>query len=214
MAPEMFLQGSFVEGSDTASDVRWRDKSTLSTLAINLGFIYGQQYDISGDSLFNRDDKTPLSFTFECPLEGAAENQGVRVVKYAPRVTPINVQRTANDFIIWRYAESLLMKAECLARTGSDYTVALNLVNTLRVKRNAPEISASSSSDLLTKILTERGAELYWEGHRRQDQIRFGTFLLSKTNKDYTSPETAILLPIPQNAIDVMAGALIQNPGY
>ena len=63
-------------------------------------------------------------------------------------------------------------------------------------------------------ILGERGRELYWEGHRRQDQIRFGTFLGPKTNKPDYSPETAILLPIPQDAIDGLQGILTQNPGY
>jgi len=45
--------------------------------------------------------------------------------------------------------------------------------------------------------------------------IRFGTFLEPKTSKDFISPETAILLPVPQVAIDgTPGGVLKQNPGY
>ncbi|MBP1669811.1 MAG: RagB/SusD family nutrient uptake outer membrane protein, partial [Bacteroidetes bacterium] len=63
-------------------------------------------------------------------------------------------------------------------------------------------------------ILGERGRELYWEGHRRQDMIRFGTFLQPKTNKDFVSAETAKLMPIPQTAIESSDGLLKQNVGY
>jgi hypothetical protein len=201
VSPEMFLQQTFVQGSDTALDIRWKDESSRSTLAINLGFIYGQQYDINHKPILTRNANIPLVYTFDCPLKGAAERQGVRVIKYAPRVTPVNVERTANDFVIWRYADALLMKAECLVRANNDVA-------------GAPDISAGSADEMLSKLLVERGAELYWEGHRRQDQIRFKTFLLQKTSKDFISPATAILLPIPQNAIDVMGGLLKQNQGY
>jgi hypothetical protein len=102
------------------------------------------------------------------------------------------------------------MKAECLARTGSTAD-ALAIVNEIREKRNAPALASLELMD----ILDERGRELYWEGHRRQDQIRFGTFLGPKSNKDEVSPATAVILPIPQDAIDGMPGdVLVQNPGY
>ena len=107
------------------------------------------------------------------------------------------------------------MKAECLVRANSDVGGALDIVNQIRTKRNAPQITASSTADMLDKILVERGLELYWEGHRRQDMIRFGTFLLPKSEKPDPSPSTAILLPIPQTAIDgTPGGVLKQNPGY
>jgi len=104
----------------------------------------------------------------------------------------------------------LLMKAECLARTG-DMGGALTLVNQLREKRKAPPLASLQLLD----ILRERGRELYWEGHRRQDMIRFGTFLLPKSGgKDAVSPNTALLIPIPQTAIEASNGKLKQNPGY
>jgi starch-binding outer membrane protein, SusD/RagB family len=208
MAPENYVTDCWLNGTDITKDVRWVDSTIYPVMAVVNGFNYGLQSDINGNVLKNRAGQ-PLSFTLQCPLDGASDDQGYRVLKYAPRNVPLNITRSANDFIIWRYADALLMKAECLSRKG-DNSGALALVNQLREKRKAPLLA---SIDLLG-ILKERGRELYWEGHRRQDMIRFGTFLLPKTNKDYTSPETAILIPIPQTAIEAANGALKQNPGY
>lgn len=208
MAPGQYLEDVWVNGTDTAKDSRWVDSSIYSYSAVVLGFNYGQQYDVSGDSLFDRSG-APLFFTFDWSLDASNESMGVRVYKYPIRETPVNIKRTPNDFLIWRYADVILMKAECLARTG-DLAGAKTLVNELRTKRKAPELSTLELED----ILAERGRELFWEGHRRQDMIRFGTFLLPKDEKAEASPSTAILLPIPQSAIDGMGGILTQNPGY
>ena len=209
---ETYLNDVWVNGTDTAwgGDARWRDDRFYNDMGVYLGFNYGQQYDaVTGDSLTERGGD-PLYFTFECPFKDATESNGVRALKYPPRVVPVNLMRTPNDYIIWRYADALLMKAECLARTGN-MGDALILVNEIRSKRNAPELESMELID----ILNERGRELYWEGHRRQDEIRFGTFLDPKDNKPDASPPTAILLPIPQDAIDgTPDGVLTQNPGY
>ena len=207
-----YLNEIWVSGTDTAfgGDVRWKDERTLETMGVNLGFNFGQQYDAeTGDSITERGG-APLIFTFECPFSGANESNGVRVLKYPPRVDPVNVMRTPNDFLIWRYADAVLMKAECLARTGN-MGDAQTIVNEIRTKRNAPELTDFELLD----IIDERGRELYWEGHRRQDMIRFGTFLNPKDNKPDASPEYAKLLPIPQDAIDgTPGGVLTQNDGY
>jgi hypothetical protein len=116
-----------------------------------------------------------------------------------------------NDFVVWRYSDCLLMQAECNLRRGNAAD-ALDAVNTLREKRNAPLLSSID----LPSLLTERAIELYTEGHRRQDMIRFGTFLDPKADKPYVSPESRLLCPIPQDAIDAIADESIlpQNPGY
>jgi hypothetical protein len=212
--PESYLQYNWIAGTDTASDVRWVDSSYYQYWAVNVGFVYGQQYDISGDSLFDRNGN-PLYFTFECDYDDATEYEGVRVLKYPPRVEVTYMDRIENDFLIWRYADALLMKAECELRANSDVGAAQAIVNEIREKREAPAITASGYEDMLDRIYIERGLELYWEGHRRQDMIRFGTFLMPKTSKDWDSPETALILPIPQSAIDgTPGGVLLQNPGY
>jgi hypothetical protein len=209
-ATEDYLNDIWVNGTDTATDLRWKDDRFYDDFAVNLGFNYGQQYDINGDSIFERGTNAPgLNYTFECPFFEATESNGVRALKYAPRLVPINADRCPNDFLIWRYADALLMKAECLARTG-DMSGAEAIVADIRTKRNAPALTSFELKD----ILNERGRELYWEGHRRQDMIRFGEFIKAKSNKPDESATTARLLPIPQDAIDGSGGKLVQNPGY
>ncbi|MBN2275129.1 MAG: RagB/SusD family nutrient uptake outer membrane protein [Bacteroidales bacterium] len=210
VAPEGYLNECWFNDTDTATDVRWVDSTIYPVMAVVNGFNYGQQYNTAGEALGDRGG-LPLYFTFDCPLDDANESQGVRVLKYAPRDQPVNIMRTPNDFIIYRYADALLMKAECLARNGN-MGEALIIVNEIRTKRKAPALASMELID----ILRERGRELYWEGHRRQDMIRFGTFLNPKPlmNKPDPSPETAKLVPIPQTAIEAAEGALKQNPGY
>ena len=62
------------------------------------------------------------------------------------------------------------MKAEALLRTGNA-TGALDIVNQIRTK----EVLLLAA--LTTDNLLAEGRELYWEGHRRTDLIRFGKFL-------------------------------------
>jgi len=60
--------------------------------------------------------------------------------------------------------------------------------------------------------LEERGRELYWEGWRRNDLIRFGKFLDAWQEKPATSSER-VLYPIPPTAL-LSNPQLVQNPGY
>ena len=210
VAPEDFLNNTMIPHTDTATDVRWRDDRIYDIAAVYMGFNYGQQYNPDGSIVTDRDNK-PLSFTWDCPLSGAGESEGVRVLKYIPKIPPINSHRYDNDFVIWRIADAYLMRAECNLRLGNS-TDALQDINSIRAIRNAPLLSSVELDD----ILAERALELYWEGHRRQDLIRFGKFLDSRINKPDVSPATRLILPIPQASIDAIddPAALSQNPGY
>jgi len=64
----------------------------------------------------------------------------------------------------------------------------------------------------LDDILDERGYELYWEGFRRQDLIRFDKFTEAWQEKPVTDASKA-LFPLPTSAVDVNEN-LTQNPGY
>ena len=116
---------------------------------------------------------------------------------------------TSNDIPIFRYADLLLMKAELLMRSGGDMGLALNLVNEVRMRANATPLAELTYENLLA----ERARELFAEGHRRSDMIRFGTFLDARWEKPEISADYATLWPIPQAQIDANSN-LIQNPGY
>jgi len=53
---------------------------------------------------------------------------------------------------------------------------------------------------------------LYWEGIRRIDQVRFGTFDDTWSFKTVTEA-TRVLFPVPQQALDSNPN-LSQNAGY
>jgi len=174
---------------------------------LKLGFLEGQQFNENGDELMDRGGN-PLAFTREVSLIEAGANlevTGVRVMKFAPDY--VTGDQAETDYPIFRYADVLLMKAEALMRTG-DEAGALAIVNDLRAERSATALTALSADALLD----ERGFELYWEGHRRQDMIRFGKYLDAYTEKGTTGTER-LLFPIPNTALAVNPN-LTQNPGY
>jgi hypothetical protein len=62
-------------------------------------------------------------------------------------------------------------------------------------------------------MLLERGHELYYEGCRRTDQIRFGTFNDPVDQRSSKSAAFRVVYPIPQRAVDTNPN-LAQNKGY
>lgn len=78
------------------------------------------------------------------------------------------------DFPVFRLSEMYLIYAEAVLRGGSggDLTTALGYINNIRNRANAGAISAGQLD--LNFILDERARELYWEGHRRTDLVRYG----------------------------------------
>ena len=149
--------------------------------------------------------------------EGRLHSKGFRVSKYQfSHTSPNGNNFSSVDLIMMRYAEIYLMCAEAKLRKG-DNASALADINTVRTSRIAREpIPAALTSIDLEILYRERGFELYWEGFRRGDQIRFGHYEDSWTEKTDSDPHHR-LFPIPQNAIDGASnveGYLIQNEGY
>ncbi|MCB0587956.1 MAG: RagB/SusD family nutrient uptake outer membrane protein [Phaeodactylibacter sp.] len=127
------------------------------------------------------------------------------------------------DFPMFRLADAYLMYAEAVLRggQGGDRGTALNYINLLRERAYNGTTGNISDGDLtLDFILDERGRELYWEGHRRQDLIRYNLFTENGiwpwkggTREGKTTPAFRNLYPIPAN--DLLANPnLDQNEGY
>jgi len=84
---------------------------------------------------------------------------------------PVSQRRSAN-WIVYRYADVQLMKAEALAMTDR-YQEALNIVNDIRNKRLMNPINVNLTSDAMEDaIMTERATELAFEGKRWFDLLR------------------------------------------
>lgn len=82
------------------------------------------------------------------------------------------------DYPMFRLADVYLMYAECVLRGGGGNSgSALDYVNQLRTRAYGDDLGNISASQLtLDFILDERARELYWEGHRRTDLIRYDKF--------------------------------------
>ncbi len=86
------------------------------------------------------------------------------------------------DYPFFRLADVYLMAAEAVLRGGTGMTrsEALGLVNDLRTRAYGNASGAVADADFnLDLILDERARELYLEGQRRTDLIRFGKFTTS-----------------------------------
>lgn len=183
------------------------------TSGMRVGFLEGQQYDVNGKPLKDRKGNL-LAFTRDVQLKESGNNlevTGIRVIKYAPDFyTSANSKdnnEASNDYVFFRYADVLLMKAEALMRTGNT-PGALLIVNQIRIARKATPLATLD----LNSLLDERGRELYWEGWRRQDLIRFGKFLQPWQLKPSDNPRN-LLFPIPTSDLAINKN-LVQNPGY
>jgi len=140
-------------------------------------------------------------------ITSAGVEQGARNIKYLP-VLPYNGGGASNDFAVYRYADILLTKAECLVR-ASNAAGAKTLIDQVRTRASAGNLPANPSLD---DVYDERGRELCWEGHRRQDMIRFNKFTLAHDFKGVSDAKYK-LFPIPVAAINANP-KLVQNSGY
>lgn len=180
---------------------------------VNVGFLEGQQYNLTTDAPLNarNPSSAPLVFTRAVKIRETDPNTlelgGIRVIKYAfDYATSGDFKK--NDFVMFRYADVLLMKAEAMLRSNNS-AGALLIVNSIRAKRGAAPLGSLD----LNGMLDERGREMYWENWRRQDLIRFGKYLLAWQEKPADAGTRNLLFPIPSSQLAVNPN-LTQNPGY
>lgn len=176
-------------------------------------FIVGPQVLADGsvvnDPAFEGDDPdgAPLNFTPQINeiFPNGWRQGGARIGKY--EFEQGATEHLSNDFVIFRYADMLLTKAEALYR-NNDVAGALTIVNEIRARAGVDPFPNLTEENLLA----ERGREMYAEMTRRQDLIRFGRWGDAWWEKDPSGPQYE-LFPIPQDQIDVNE-LLTQNPDY
>ena len=122
----------------------------------------------------------------------------------------------ANNFIVYRYADLILVKAEAENEVNGATAAAYADVNKIRTRAKVPALKAGLTKDQFRDaVLNERNLELALEQLRWFDLKRTGKLKdvltasgLGKWNDKY------LLWPIPQSEIDASNGLIKQNPGY
>jgi len=149
-------------------------------------------------------------------LEPNANRQaGARIVKY--EIANGALANLSNDFVLYRYADVLLLKAEALMRsTGNENNAqALDLVNQVRSRAGVDPFQTLT----FEKLLAERGREMFYEVTRRQDLIRFEgkeggeTAFNDPWRFKGVTETTKNVFPIPLDQIEANPN-LNQNPGF
>ena len=159
----------------------------------------------------------------------STQSQGYILAKFSNKsstgVPGTNSTFVDTDFPLFRLGDVYLMYAEAQMRkdgaTNSSATpnadaTSLGYINALRTRANGSPVASAN----LAFIIDERARELHWEGHRRQDLIRFGKYT-SGYNwawKGNSLNGTSIsdnlkVYPIPDNSLKSNTN-LTQNTGY
>ena len=160
--------------------------------------------DRTGQPLRYEPDKVQLDLSGSPYLETA----GARMFKYQFDKNAIKDGKLVdNDIVLFRYADVLLMRAECKLRLGKDGSADFNAV------RN--RAGAAPRACTLDHILDERLLELCWESWRRPDMIRFHRYkslYIGADAIDESDGHTSVF-PIPAE-VRALNQNLTQNPGY
>lgn len=197
-------------------------------------WIMGPQHDPAGnvvinyiDSLINIDQPGGNPFNYGFPFGKYEIKTGAK-------------SSLSNDYVVFRYADVMMMKAECLLRTGLAADAA-TIVSEIRNRnfQSAPAKATVTGSQLQQgsvyqygyvkdgKIVALEGGadiqygrfydELGWEfageAHRRQDMIRFGVYSTKSWFQHKPVGEFAEIYPIAESIMNSNPN-LQQNTGY
>ena len=195
------------------------------------GWDVGPQYNkLTGEQVLCTEESAPLPLEYTIDFiditdpnstvvydhKNSLEYQGARISKYE---IDYDGNGMPNDYAMFRYADILLLKAEALMRKngGAATQEAVDLVNQVRARAFRVENFVPYTTETLTldSLLQERSWELYYEGWRRMDLIRFDKFVRGTWEFYDRSQEsdTKNYFPIPTNQMSSNPN-LTQNPGY
>lgn len=144
---------------------------------------------------------------FASSIAGVTADNPGWTIKYGLE-NPFTDDDGPNNWVVFRYADVLLMLAEALGETGEAY----DLINMVRVRAGLGTIDGNTPGSFQDKLLQERRVELAFENHRWADLLRFGQAeaVMAAQGKPTGGK---LLFAIPQREMDLNSN-FIQNPGY
>ncbi len=207
---------------------------------LNDTWLMGPQYAANGTQLVGSYDKKDQPFVYTKGLPDGnytSEMEGFRMFKFE-----VEKGATGNwndDYPVFRYSEVLLMKAECLLRTGKPGAGALVTEVRTRAFKDNPADAVVTDEQLkenssyqygyvekynivdpgntepvaLGRLLDELGWEFVFEGHRRRDMIRFGIYTKKSWLSHKPQGDYRTVFPIPESVLTSNPN-LTQNPSY
>ena len=222
--PATLADFALLAGRDT---VKYKDKNGVEKDSTNI-----RPYTFTFPAVFT-DTITTLTNGKDYKIYNIFE--GARFVKF--QIQEGVGDHMSNDFPIYRLADVYLMKAEAEMRAngGAANDAAVAAANLVRERAGATAYTAATLT--LDELCNERCREMMWEGHRRQDLIRFSRYtgmnsiqndddpanlwILKYTNdketdnlpgqKPFVTPDYMKIFPLPDYVVD---NGFTQNPGY
>jgi len=184
-------------------------------------FIAGPQTDLNGnpilDVAFDKADPDGAEINYTPFINelfpNGSRQAGVRLGKYSFKIGQL--PEMDNDYVLFRFGELLLVKAEAIARLNNNWNhpTTLDLVNNEIRDRAGLAPLASIDADVFLDV---RAREVFQESLRRTDLIRFGAWGDAWWEKEAHSDAYKNVMPIPLDQINAADAAfpLTQNPGY
>ncbi|MFE7087046.1 RagB/SusD family nutrient uptake outer membrane protein [Sphingobacterium spiritivorum] len=191
------------------------------------------------NSVSDEDYRKKVSFLTQTPVKGVMTSYQkwkwprIHMAKwclYPGKNASAEGSDSDNKYVIFRYAEVLLMAAEAINEAnGGPTSAAYSYINAVRARaRYTPEGSRSYPADLQSgmsqdafrqAVREERRVELAFEWKRWYDLKRWGVIVEAFNGATAYESQPNVksfhaLLPIPQEEIGRNANLLPQNPGY
>ena len=138
------------------------------------------------------------------------QNTGLFIKKFAPLAQYVSTTGQAelnfpNDYIEIRLADTYLLEAEALVRSGTPGK-AQSYLDAVRKRVGLPSVPVT-----LDNIYNERKMELATEGHRWFDLVRTGKAASTLAFKGFVAGKHEVL-PLPLKELN--GTKLVQNPNY
>jgi hypothetical protein len=232
---EMFYPGNSLE---SIFEFQFDSRRNQNNGMYDLTQQYSYQYDPSEKAIhfFGKEFAIELTRGEDASIKKYGEGDFI-IWKYVGRSPDGKTTRSGSDqrscnWIVYRFADVLLMKAEALSQLGQ-FPEALDIINRIRDRAGVPPINLSNSAVAFEDaILEERALELAFEGKRWFDLLRMGrrndyarkSKLIEIIVSNVPSTQKRILatkltnplgwyLPIYKSEIE-RNKSLIQNPYY